>query len=172
MLACLSGEVNRKRGNFPGGLHGLFRWRLVTNQIQSRPLVVLIGLEPTPAAAKRILVVDDNRDMCALMRVALEGAGYEVRCALEGSEALAMLNGSAADLVITDIFMPGQEGFETISRCKAEFPQTRIIVMSAGTVPGMKHDFLATAGLLGVGATLRKPFSADQLLDAVQEVLR
>jgi hypothetical protein len=36
----------------------------------------------------------------------------------------------------------------------------------------MKHDFLATAGLLGVGATLRKPFSADQLLDAVQEVLR
>ena len=40
--------------------------------------------------------------------------------------------------------------------------------MSAGTVPGMKHDFLATAGLLGVGATLRKPFSADQLLDAAQ----
>jgi hypothetical protein len=36
----------------------------------------------------------------------------------------------------------------------------------------MKHDFLATAALLGVAATLRKPFSADQLLDAVQEVLR
>jgi CheY-like chemotaxis protein len=128
-------------------------------------------LDPTPAAAKRILVVDDNQDICAFMRAALEGAGYEVRCALEGAEAFAMLGRRAADLVITDIFMPGQEGFETISRCKAEFPQTRIIVMSAGTVPGMKHDFLATAALLGVGATLRKPFSAAQLLDAVQRVL-
>jgi CheY-like chemotaxis protein len=78
-------------------------------------------LEPTPAAAKRILVVDDNRDMCALMRVALEGAGYEVRCALEGSEALAMLNGSAADLVITDIFMPGQEGFEPSRAARRNF---------------------------------------------------
>ena len=120
---------------------------------------------------KRILVVDDNQDICAFMQAALEGAGYEVRCALEGAEALAMLGRLAADLIITDIFMPGQEGFETISRCKAEFPQTPIIVMSAGTVPGMKYDFLATAALLGVGATLRKPFSADQLLGAVQKVL-
>lgn len=77
-----------------------------------------------------------------------------------------------ADLLITDIFMPVQEGFETISRFKAEFPQTRVIVMSAGNVPGMKHDFLATAALLGVGATLRKPFDADQLLDAVRRVLQ
>ena len=76
-----------------------------------------------------------------------------------------------ADLLATDIFMPGQEGFETISRCRAEFPQTRIIVMSAGNVPGMQHDFLSTAALLGVGTTLRKPFDADQLLDAVRRVL-
>jgi DNA-binding NarL/FixJ family response regulator len=68
--------------------------------------------------------------------------------------------------------MPGQEGFETISRFRAEFPQTRIIVMSAGTVPGMKHDFLAGAALLGVAATLRKPFAADQLLDTVRSALQ
>ena len=127
--------------------------------------------DPTPQATNRILVIDDNPDICAFMRAALEGAGYEVRCASEGAEALAMLGLGAADLVITDIFMPGQEGFETISRCKAEFPQMPLIVMSAGTVPGMKHDFLAIAGLLGVGATLRKPFTADQLLHAVRKVL-
>lgn len=126
--------------------------------------------DPKAAEPRKILVVDDNQDICAFMRVALESAGYEVRCASEGAEAMAQQRRRAADVMVTDIFMPGQEGFETISRCKAEFPQTRIIVMSAGSVPGMKHDFLATAGLLG-NATLRKPFTADQLLDTLSKVL-
>lgn len=128
--------------------------------------------KPIPTAPTRILVVDDNPDICAFMQAALEAAGYEARTAPEGGQALAMLGRRAADLIITDIFMPGQEGFETITRCRAEFPQTRIIAMSAGTVPGMKHDFLANAALLGVRATLRKPFSADQLLDIVRGVLQ
>lgn len=127
--------------------------------------------EPTPAAPKRILVVDDNPDICAFMQAALDGAGYEVRTAPEGARALALLERRRADVIITDIFMPGQEGFETITRCRAEFPQMKIIVMSAGTVPGMQHDFLASAGALGAGAALRKPFSADQLLEVVRGVL-
>lgn len=44
--------------------------------------------------------------------------------------------------------------------------------MSAGTILGLNYDFLSTAALLGVGATLRKPFSADQLLEAVGRVLQ
>jgi CheY-like chemotaxis protein len=119
----------------------------------------------------RILVVDDNHDICAFMRAALEGAGYAVRTAAEGAQALVLQRERQADLLITDIFMPGQTGFQTISRFKADFPQTRIIVMSAGTVPGMQHDFLAGAAHLGVGATLRKPFTEQQLLDAVRTVL-
>jgi CheY-like chemotaxis protein len=122
--------------------------------------------------SKRIVVVDDKEDICAFMSFALRGAGYEVETAQEGAQALALLRSRAADLLITDIFMPGQEGFETLSQCKTEFPQTRIIVMSAGIIPGMTHDFLATAALLGVGATLRKPFTADQLLDTVGRVLQ
>lgn len=132
----------------------------------------VIMSEFTSAAAKRILVVDDNPDICAFMQAALEGAGYEVRTAAEGAQALTMLERRTADLIITDIFMPGQQGFETISRCRSEFPQMAIIVMSAGIVPGMQHDFLASAAVLGVRVTLRKPFTADQLLDAVQGVLQ
>jgi CheY-like chemotaxis protein len=128
--------------------------------------------DSSSGAPARILVVDDNQDICSSMQAALEGAGYEVRTAAEGAQALALQRERPADLLITDIFMPVQEGFETISRFKAEFPQTRIIVMSAGNVPGMQHDFLSTAGLLGVGATLRKPFDADELLDAVRKVLQ
>jgi CheY-like chemotaxis protein len=121
--------------------------------------------------ARRIVVADDNDDTRAFLRAALEGAGYEVETAPEGAQALALLRRRPADLLITDLFMPGKEGFETMRLCKAEFPQTRIIMMSAGTVPGMQHDFLASAGLLGV-ATLRKPFDADTLLETVRVVLR
>jgi CheY-like chemotaxis protein len=103
------------------------------------------------------------------MRVALEGAGYEVRTAEEGAHALARQHERPADLRITDIFMPVVEGFETISRFKAEFPTTGIIAMSAGS--GMKHDYLCTAGLLGVNAMLHKPFDAEKLLDVVSKVL-
>jgi DNA-binding NtrC family response regulator len=119
----------------------------------------------------RIVVVDDNPDICAFMSAALTGAGYEVETAREGAQALGMLSSRPAELLITDLFMPGQEGFETISRCRAEFPQTRIIVISAGNVPGMTHDFLPGASLLGVAATLRKPFDADTLIDTVRTAL-
>jgi CheY-like chemotaxis protein len=124
------------------------------------------------AASGTILVIDDNQDICSFITAALEPAGYEVRTASEGGQALALLRRRPADLLITDLFMPGQEGFETISRCRAEFPQTRIIVISAGTVPGMMHDYLATAELLGVAATLRKPFDAETLLGKVRSVLQ
>jgi len=123
-------------------------------------------------SGERIVVVDDNQDICAFMSAALKAAGYEVETALEGAQAFALLRSRPADLLITDLFMPGQEGFETITRCRAEFPRTRIMVISAGNVPGMTHDFLATAKLLGVGATLRKPFDADALLEAVRRALQ
>lgn len=116
-------------------------------------------------------MIDDQADIRDFMTAALEGSGYEVRTAADGAEALRLQRHDAADLVITDIFMPGQDGFETITQFRAEFPQARIVVMSAGTLPGLDHDFLATAALLGVRATLRKPFSADQLLDTVRSVL-
>lgn len=106
------------------------------------------------------------------MTAALKGAGDDVRAASEGAQAMVLLRERSVDLLITDIFMPGQEGFQTISRCKAEFPQTRIIVISAGTLYGLDHDFLATTALLGVAASLRKPFTAGQLLDTVRSVLQ
>lgn len=129
----------------------------------------MASTEPKPR--KSIVVADDHADSRAFIKAALEGGGYEVRTAEHGGQALALLGERSAALLITDIFMPGVEGFETVTRCKAEFPETRIIVVSAGTILGMNHDFLSTASLLRVGATLRKPFTADQLLEAVRKVL-
>ena len=116
-------------------------------------------------------MVDDHQDICAFMQAALETAGYEVRTAAEGAQALALLHERPADVVITDLFMPGKEGMETIAQCKTEFPQARIIAISAGGRSG-RRDFLAAAALIGADATLHKPFAADQLLDAVRAVLQ
>lgn len=121
-------------------------------------------------AETTILIVDDNRDIRDFMQIALETAGYAVRTATEGAQALDMQRERSADLLITDIFMPGREGMETIAGFKAEFPRTRIIAMSAGGGAG-KLDALSAAALIGADATLRKPFTADQLLETVRAVL-
>jgi CheY-like chemotaxis protein len=80
-------------------------------------------------SGKRIVVVD-----------ALKGAGYEVETAAEGGQALRLMS-ERAHLHITDLFMPGLEGFETIARRRADYPRTTIMVISAGRMPGMNHDF-------------------------------
>lgn len=124
------------------------------------------------ASGKRtsVLVVDDTPDVCEFVQAALQGAGYDVQIAYEGGQALAIQRRDPSAVLITDIFMPEQEGMETIAAFKAEFPGTRIIAMTAGTGYG-HHDFLAAAELIGADASLRKPFDADQLLQTVDTVL-
>lgn len=117
-------------------------------------------------AETKILVVDDNQDIRDFMQIALEAAGYSVHTATEGEQALAMQREFPADVLVTDIFMPGREGMSTIAGFKAEFPGTRIIAMSAGGGTG-KRDYLPAAALIGADATLRKPFTATQLLETV-----
>ena len=121
---------------------------------------------------KRIMIADDNPDTLSFMQAALEQAGYEVQTAPEGARALALLAKRPADLLITDVFMPGQDGIETLRDCRIRYPQTRIIVMSAGGGSGRKLDYLPAAALIGADATLRMPINVDQLLDAVREVLQ
>jgi len=122
--------------------------------------------------AKRILIADDNPDTLSFMQAALEKAGYEVQTAAEGAQALALLAKRPAELLITDVFMPGQDGIETLRDCRLRFPQTRIVVMSAGGGSGGRLDYLPAAALIGANLTLRKPIGVDQLLDAVRAVLQ
>ena len=122
-------------------------------------------------SVKRILIADDNPDTLSFMQAALENAGYEVQTAPEGAQALALLKERPAELLITDVFMPGQDGIETLRDCRARFPQTRIVVMSAGGGSGGQLDYLPAAALIGANATLRKPIAVEHLLDTVRAVL-
>jgi DNA-binding response OmpR family regulator len=121
-------------------------------------------------ALRRILIAEDNEDMRAFIKVALEQAGYEVELAPDGRRALSLQRERGADLLITDLFMPERDGFETIDCFRREFPGVKIIAMSGGGELSKKHDYLSTAGLLGVDAMLRKPFDLDELLGAIRSL--
>ena len=97
----------------------------------------------------------------------LESAGYHVREASNGRLAMEEFERQAADLLITDIFMPEREGMETISSLRRGHPDLRIIAIS-----GMAGDhYLKMAKLLGVRATLLKPLRLGMVIETVRTVL-
>ena len=117
--------------------------------------------------SKRLLVVDDDADMRLTLKLALELAGYAVDVAANGREALAVQRAQPADVLITDIFMPDADGFEAIDAFRGEFPSTRIVVVSGGA-QFTKRDYLPDAALIGVDATLQKPFEVETLLETLK----
>ena len=117
--------------------------------------------------AANILVVDDNPDLGLTLKVALELEGFTAEVASTGSEAIALQRQKPADVLITDIFMPDSDGFELIATVRREYPETRIVVMSGGGQK-LKRDYLSSAELIGVDATLQKPFEIDELLKVLK----
>lgn len=119
-----------------------------------------------PARIPAVLIADDNAPLRYAMQLALQAAGYAVRVAGNGREALDMQREAPAGLLITDIFMPESDGFEAIAGFRGEFPETRILVIS-GDASKVKQEYLSVAELIGVDATLPKPFDMPALLRAV-----
>jgi YesN/AraC family two-component response regulator len=103
------------------------------------------------------------------LKLALEIAGYAVDVAANAREALAVQRAQPAQVLITDIFMPDADGFEAIDAFRHEFPHTKIVVVSGGA-QFTKRDYLPDAELIGVDATLQKPFDVDHLLAVLQRI--
>lgn len=116
-----------------------------------------------------IILCDDDRDQRFALRLALEQAHYSVREAANGREALALQRDRPSLFLITDIFMPEADGFELVDAVRKEFPATKVIVISAGG-PKRTVDYLASARLIGVHATLQKPFKVTALLNTLEEL--
>jgi DNA-binding response OmpR family regulator len=117
-----------------------------------------------------VVVIDDNSDLLAILREALELAGYTVDVAPDGRAGLALLRARRPDLVITDIFMPELDGIETILEIRRDFPGLPIIAMSGGGTLG-NMSYLPAAGQLGAVHTLSKPFDCAELVATVRELL-
>jgi CheY-like chemotaxis protein len=118
-----------------------------------------------------VLIAEDNAELRRSLQLSLEAVGYEVRAAANGAEALAFQNEDPADILITDLFMPQADGFEAIAGFRERFPQTRIVAIS-GSAQHVRREYLSVAELIGVDATLKKPFEMDALLKTLDDLQR
>ena len=112
-----------------------------------------------------ILLIDDEESMRTLFTVALEQAGYRVMTAEHGKQGLNLLEQEKVKLLLVDIFMPEMDGLELIPLVRKAQPAIKMIAIS-----GELH-YLNMAKHLGANDTLRKPFSVQELLDAVSAQL-
>ena len=119
----------------------------------------------------RILVIDDDDHIRETVRRVLEARGHNVRVVEDGADGIDSIAESAPDLVITDVFMPGQDGIETLLELRKAFPKLKVIVMSGGDSSGVMN-LLEDAKLLGANRTLPKPFKPEELMEAVDTVLK
>jgi CheY-like chemotaxis protein len=138
----------------------------------SRPAIPWIGprIGNKRKVMARILVVDDDALIRNCLRMALQGAGYEVVEAGCRDHALREFRRQRADLVLCDLFMPGGDGLDTIRELRSEFPDVRIIAMSGGALGG-KLNLLPAAEFLGAVTVLAKPFKLATALAAVERGL-
>lgn len=116
----------------------------------------------------RILVVDDEPDLLALLALHLEGAGMEVTRAASGAEALAAMAGGSFDLAVLDIMMDDVDGLEVLRRLRGQGVETPVILLSAH-----REDTVKVHGFgLGADDYVTKPFSPAELVARVQAHIR
>ncbi len=118
---------------------------------------------------KKILVVDDKREVVELVTATLEGEGYQIICAFDGREALEKIGREKPDLVLLDIVMPKMNGFEVLSEAKND-PQTKDIPIIMITAKGQKLDE-DKGRRLGAEDYIIKPFSPSHLLKKIEEIV-
>jgi CheY-like chemotaxis protein len=116
----------------------------------------------------RILAVDDQRYFRELIEGTLAEQGFEVRTASSGDEALAILEQSVFDVVITDLVMPVMNGTELVQRVKERDSEQDIVVVT-GVV-----DVKSAVDAMRLGATdyLLKPYDRDMLVASLESILQ
>jgi len=119
---------------------------------------------------KRILVIDDEPTALDLLRRILEMRGYEVAVATNGQEGLELFQQHGYDLVITDMVMPIKDGLQTILDLRLEAPELPVVAISGGGTIS-KERYLAVAGYLDRVITIAKPFTIEQIIEAVEKLL-
>jgi DNA-binding NtrC family response regulator len=118
----------------------------------------------------RILIIDDEEQIRAMLEQMLTREGYEVAVADNGKEGMRVCREQEIDLIITDIIMPEKDGIEMILELRHDFPQLKVIAISGGGRLG-PDGYLEMAQKLGAHRTFFKPFNRKEILDAVQDLL-
>ncbi len=123
--------------------------------------------EPDNISGLKVMVIDDSKTIRRTAESLLKNAGCEVLTATDGFEALAMIADNHPDVIFVDIMMPRLDGYQTCALIKnnAEFKHTPVIMLSS-------KDGLfdrARGRIVGSEQYLTKPFTKNELLDAIKE---
>jgi CheY-like chemotaxis protein len=133
--------------------------------------MAFLGKSQGKGQMPRILVIDDDINTRELLEELLTAAGHEVVLAENGKRGVTLMNpylAKPARIIITDIFMPEKNGIEIIAELRHRFPGVGIIAMSGEVGP---KSLLGAAAQRGADKTIQKPFTAEEILSAVEEVL-
>lgn len=114
---------------------------------------------------KKVLVVDDERNIREVLAAVLQDEGYSVRTAIDGRQALDQLHQDPPDLVLLDVMLPGLDGRELIRRMQqqSKLADIPVVLISTAAQPALP--------MLGAAAFLPKPFDLAHLLNTVARVL-
>jgi len=118
---------------------------------------------------KRLLVVEDNFRLLQAINVCLTKAGFEVMTARDGNAALERIAETIPDLIVSDIMMPGMDGFSLAAQIRAN-PRTDLIPIVFLTARETRQDRIA-GFKVGIDAYLVKPFEPDELVAAIENIL-
>ena len=118
---------------------------------------------------KKILIVDDERDIVKALMIRLQGAGYHVVTAFDGAQGVFMAHKEKPDLILLDIRMPAGDGFSVAQRLKRSTHTFSIPVIFLTGSPEKNAEEKA----MGVGARfyIKKPYDPEELLDAIKRAL-
>jgi len=112
-----------------------------------------------PSVRRRLLVVDDDPDICDLLRDRLESEGFEVETAADGETALRLLADTPVDGLLLDIALPGVDGFDVLRQLRPTRPTLPVVMMTA--VEALDRAMAAVEA--GAQGYLLKPFDAVRL---------
>ncbi len=115
-----------------------------------------------------ILIVDDDINLCTVLREELEEVGYEADFVNNGFAAFDYLGKKRADLILLDLKMPGKDGFEVLQELEQNKIKVKVIVLTAYADVKSAID----SAKLGASDFISKPYDFDELLITIRKVLQ
>ena len=121
-------------------------------------------------ASGKIMIVDDDRNICELLRLYIEKEGFETAIANDGKAAVQMFDSVNPDLMLLDIMLPGEDGLEILKKLRSS-PLTEQLPVILATARGSEYD--KVVGLdTGADDYLAKPFGMMEMVSRIRAVLR
>jgi CheY-like chemotaxis protein len=117
-----------------------------------------------------ILIVEDEKDLREMLKVSLTRRKFTVLEAENGKDAITRFKPAVTDLVITDLIMPDEDGLKVIMKLRELKPTIKIIAISGGGKAG-PASYLNLAKALGADAIYSKPFSVNDMINKIEELL-